>query len=186
MTTTLPTPRYAIGATVYLARVTTERADETCPDCLGKRIWHAVLPSGEELDFECPTCTRGYAAMGTVETWVTGGTVEELTIGSVQIDTNHDHPVQYMCKETGIGSGAVWRESLLHADRAAAEALLPQMIEAENWRRIESRATDRKRRIADGPGRMAAHYRAKIREARKEIEQCERGLARQAAKDANP
>jgi len=177
--TDLPVPKYAIGAVVYHPEVRSSAEYVPCPDCLGKRTWHAALPNGEELDFLCPTCTRGYETTGTVHSWEVQGSVRELTIASVRIDTNEANPVEYMCYETGVGSGQVWSEHLLHADRETAEALLPKLIEERRWQLIESRATDRKRKIEDGPGRMVAHYRAEIRDAKKTIEDCERGLARE-------
>ena len=57
--------------------------------------------------------------------------VRVLTIGSVQINTHRSYPeaelVNYMCHETGIGSGNVYRESELFADEAHAKAVAEQM-----------------------------------------------------------
>lgn len=56
-----PTPRYAIGDTVYIA--TTERTVEKlpCPDCLGEREWKVQSPAGGEYTTPCPRCGRTYS-----------------------------------------------------------------------------------------------------------------------------
>ena len=178
----IPTPKFAIGATVYYPRVEHDKVHKTCPDCLGRRTWHAVLPSSEELDFSCPTCTHGYECTGKVSSWDAVGRVETLTIGSVRLDSADEHPIQYMCVETGVGSGRLYNEENLLTSLEEAEALLPKMVEEYRAGLIERWAQDRKRKIKDGPGRMAAYYRAKIRDAEEDIRKAERGLAREASK----
>jgi enhancing lycopene biosynthesis protein 2 len=106
----------------------------------------------------------------------------QLTIGSVRIDTNHESPIEYMCVETGVGSGSVWDERQLYASREEAEAVLPKMVADHEAGLIDRRAQDRKRKIVDGPGRMAAYYRAHIRDAEKTIADAKRGLEREAGK----
>jgi hypothetical protein len=181
---TVPSPKYAIGDTVWHPQASSGHVFVMCPDCLSKRTWHAVMPSGEELDFACPTCAHAYESRGVISEWKVTGCVQELTIGSVRINTADDDPIEYMCVETGIGSGSIWAERKLHATREAAEAELPALIKAMEIHLVESNATARKRRIADGPGRMAAYYRAQIRDAEKTIEKARRGLEREAASRA--
>ncbi len=62
-----------------------------------------------------------------------------LTIGSVRIDTaarDYSEPVEYMCVETGIGSGSVYRESHLFETESAA------LVAAEAENRIEQAKLD--------------------------------------------
>lgn len=50
---------YDLDDTVWVPHVQWEAIQETCPDCLGTRKWHCVLPSGEEFDVQCPRCYHG-------------------------------------------------------------------------------------------------------------------------------
>ena len=130
----LPTPKFNIGDVVFLGNA--ERVFEKlpCPDCNGTKTWFAVSPNGLVVEAGCPRCdgyTRNLPEL-TLEDW--NPTVRRLTIGSIKIDTarinNPDcwgqEPVEYMCLETGVGSGSVYRESQLHRGEsmalAAAEA----------------------------------------------------------------
>ncbi len=179
----IPTPKYAIGATVYAANTRQSPSFEPCPDCLGTKVWHSVLASGEELDFSCPTCREGYqGSSGRLRYTRVEGYVEELTIGSVRFDTASEYPVKYMCVETGVGSGRVYEEHRLQATLEEAQALLPKMVADYTAALEKRRAFNRSSRIKENAGSMAAHYRAKIRQCKREIESCERGLAREAQK----
>jgi hypothetical protein len=47
--------------------------------------------------------------------------IQQLTVGQVRIQAGYEPETRYMCEETGVGSGTVWRE----------ENLFLTMIEAE-------------------------------------------------------
>lgn len=118
----LPIPKYSIGDTVWYASAYTGAEQLPCPDCLGQKLWSVTSPAGGTFQVNCVRCSgSGYLEAHTYEPQT-----RSLTIGSIQIDTantsdNHREVVQYMCKETGIGSGSVYRESLLFRSQEEAE-----------------------------------------------------------------
>jgi len=59
--------------------------------------------------------------------------VEVLTIGSVRVDTHDiEHPVSYMCRETGVGSGQIHCEADLFHTREEAQAAAEAKAKAQN------------------------------------------------------
>lgn len=122
---TIPTPRFAIGDTVYWPDVVQETAVLPCPDCNGTQKWEAVSPAGESFPMPCPRCSASQAEL---RTYKFSGTVRKLTIGSVRLDTSGSDPVEYMCLETGIGGGSIYRESRLGATEDEAKQHWPEMI----------------------------------------------------------
>lgn len=121
---TLPVPKYAIGDRVLAALFNHHvQLSERCPDCLGTREWSVTTPAGETFQLACGTCRCGYESIGTITRWGPCSDAEQLTIGSVRIDTNSDkEKVSYMCVETGVGSGSVYTEDRLHSTRESALA----------------------------------------------------------------
>lgn len=125
--TDLPTPRYRMGQTVWHAGTEPAQEKHDCPDCLKQGTWAVKSPAGYESTVECPRCSgRGYLTLQSA-----GPSVRRLTIGMVRacsrpLHSGDDH-VEYMCGETGIGSGSVYSESKLfdseEAARSAAEAM---------------------------------------------------------------
>jgi hypothetical protein len=111
--------------------------------------------------------------------------VSRLTIGRVELEADHREGHEgktrerYMCDETGIGTGTIHYGDELFAYRGQAETALPALVEAMRKGLEEQNATAHRRRIKDGPGSMAAYYRAQIRDAKKSIVAAERGLARE-------
>jgi hypothetical protein len=174
-------PKYQIGDEVYAVELSTSGHKEPCPDCLGERHWLARLPNGEELKMECPTCRSGFdGATGTVPAIAVSGRVVSMTIGSVRTDSaSKDRPVEYMCVETGVGSGRIWDEQDLYPEECCAAKVLPTLIAEREQQLWETRACNFKVKRQDA-GRMVAHYRAQIRSAKKDIAQAERGLEREA------
>jgi hypothetical protein len=122
----IPTPRFAIGDTVYWPDVVQETVVLQCPDCNGTKKWEAVSPIGERFPMPCPRCSTTQAEL---RTYKFTGTVRALTIGSVRLDTgNTANPVEYMCSETGIGSGSIYKESRLGATEDEAKRHWPELI----------------------------------------------------------
>lgn len=110
--------KFSIGDRVYWATTTTEKKQHACPDCLGKKIWEAISPAGEKYTFSCPRCSAGFKAnrATSLDYSIFAPKVIALTIGSVRTDTNDaDDRVSYMCCETGVGSGQIYREKALFA-----------------------------------------------------------------------
>lgn len=106
------TTKFSIGDTVYRAATITKTKQHPCPDCLGSKKWKAISPDGGEYEFSCPRCGGGYLSHYDIslDYTVHEATVYRMTIGSVRMDTQQDEP-GYMCVETGIGSGASYKES---------------------------------------------------------------------------
>ena len=179
-------PIFEEGNHAFAVILETTRAPVECPDCLRTLNWHVTLPTGEEFDIKCQTCTFGYETRGHLESCESTGRVVEMTIGSIRIDTaSHRDKIEYMCEETGIGIGRVWSESDLYVTREHAEHVLPGLVEAHRIQLQESRARSIKLRRDDSrAGGMAAFYRKQIRLAKKDIAPAEEGLAREARKAA--
>lgn len=172
------TTRYSVGNTVYSASACVKKHRIQCPDCLGTRKWSASLPNGEIVDIECPTCKCGYLTMGTIEEYKVTGVIQELTVGQVEYD--RDGP-RYMCQETGVGSGTVWRESDLHPSQEEAEAALPDLIAKQEEHQRDYALNlylNKKKGKHDRIGAMTAYYRKEIRDAKKRLKDAENSLKR--------
>lgn len=142
-TNDLPTPRFRIGQTVW--RPTTTRTVEPlpCPDCLDTKVWKVVTPAGTEMETACQRCaTRHFRVADDIprpERVVFKPSAERLTIGSVRLDTArqrdaHNDPVEYMARETGIGSGSIYRENSLYDTEEAALAAAQAEADAQTVR----------------------------------------------------
>jgi len=117
--------KFNIGDIVFAARADREDVATVCPECLGSRHWDVTSPAGNTMTVECPTCTYGYEVRGYVTKCEVRPTVQQLTIGQVKYETDYDKrddsmTFKYMCCETGIGSGAIWKEDLLFSSHEAA------------------------------------------------------------------
>ena len=150
------TPKFKIGDKVYAASSYHKEVQLQCPDCLGKKVWAVATPAGENFTIPCGTCTRGYFSYGTIGEWVESPHIELYTIGSVRIDTEDEHPVSYMCHETGIGSGTIHYEEALFSDRIDALAYATEKaskIVREEKKRMEGIIALGKKRHARNPVR---------------------------------
>lgn len=128
----LPTPKFNIGDRVYAVTTRQTYKRLPCPDCLGTKKWKVVSPAGTECTTKCPRCEHGYNNLPSLDVPHHETTVQPLTIGSIRIDTNDkEHPVGYMCNETGVGSGSIWYESKLHADYDEAKRIGEEKAAAE-------------------------------------------------------
>lgn len=116
--------KFSIGDIVYNATTTTERKRHPCPDCLDSRMWLATSPAGREYQFECPRCGAGYQAHRelSIEYTVFKAAIERRTIGQVRAQSGRDSQNEYMCLETGVGSGTLYREETIFATEAEAMA----------------------------------------------------------------
>ena len=115
--------KYSVGDRVFCGRTTTHKKMHKCPDCFGEKEWSAVSPAGQTYKFSCPRCQASYYGQSDLRIDYTEfcPRIEELTIGSVRHDT-HEKETSYMCKETGVGSGSVYREAELFPTREGALA----------------------------------------------------------------
>ena len=114
--------KFSVGDVVWRAGTTTKKHQHPCPDCLGSRKWTATSPAGKSFEVSCPRCGGGYQSNRDLSLDYTlfAPFVERLTIGSVR--TNTEDETEYMCRETGVGSGSVYRERDMFATREGAKA----------------------------------------------------------------
>ena len=126
--------KYSIGDVVWLAWTERTRKQHPCPDCLGSRKWTATSPAGASFDVPCPRCGSGYRSNHdmSLDYWTADARARRLTVGSVRVDTNSADSNEYMCKETGIGSGAIHRESSLFPTEAEAQSAAEIMAAHRN------------------------------------------------------
>ena len=105
--------KFSIGDVVYFASTKTERKQHPCPDCLGTKKWKAISPAGGEYQFDCPRCSASYRADRelSLDYTIFAPIAIRLTIGSIRTDSADK--TQYMCLETGVGSGSIYNESIL-------------------------------------------------------------------------
>jgi hypothetical protein len=128
MTKELPVPKYKIGDKVWLGTAQSTEGTHPCPDCFGSGKWAVKSPAGLETTVPCPRCSHnGYfnsdAKVPSLEYLKYVAVTHALTIGSITAKTHpwhDDDGVEYMCNETGIGSGSIYREGRLHATEAEA------------------------------------------------------------------
>lgn len=53
-------PKYAIGTTIFIAGIKSERRKHDCPDCLGSEAMTVVAACGELHTVKCPRCQGGF------------------------------------------------------------------------------------------------------------------------------
>lgn len=132
--------KFGIGDVVWHASIATVRKQHPCPDCLGSREWVAKSPAGGEFKVPCPRCTASYQGNQDLNLnysqWT--GSARRLTIGLIRAHAGPDGQHEYMCRETGIGSGSLYRESTLFATEAEALASAEAQAavnnaDAEGW-----------------------------------------------------
>jgi len=132
--------KFGIGDRVWVAGRTTEKRQHPCPDCLGSRKWEARSPAGDVFEVACPRCGGGYQSNRSLslDYSVYVPTARQMTIGQVRGFAGTADETEYMCHETGIGSGNIWRESVMFASKdeatAAAQAECDQLnADADHW-----------------------------------------------------
>lgn len=129
--------KFSIGDVVWNASTTRVSKRHPCPDCKDTRKWKAVSPAGGEYSIPCPRCRTQYRSDDklSLDYAEFGPAAQCLTIGSVRLDTaphSNDDPVSYMCHETGVGSGTIYRESRLHSSQAKAMAAATLLATDQN------------------------------------------------------
>jgi hypothetical protein len=113
--------KFDLGQAVWLVKRFPKRTTTPCPGCNG--LGNVLLADG--TFGRCPKC---YGNKTKVETapadWHVRG---PMTIGNVRVslfqvrdDNEHEDERMYMCRETGVGSGTLWREQDLFKTRQEA------------------------------------------------------------------
>jgi hypothetical protein len=126
--------KYDMGDTVFGPSYESIHTSEACPDCLGQRHWIATTPAGESVEIACPACEDGWQSTGQVKRFQVIPVVRQLTVGQVRYESDFDGErdamaFRYMCVETGVGTGTVYREADLY--REHDEALEAAKLKAE-------------------------------------------------------
>lgn len=122
-----PTPRFAIGDTIWTAATHSTTVQLPCPDCLGSRTWTVTTPAGSQLETVCLRCASGYRGSDDLpslshQAWE--GSARQLLISGIEI-TGHpkgafnSDQVRYQCFPTP-GGGTVVDESKAYASEAEA------------------------------------------------------------------
>ncbi len=116
--------KYDVGDSVFAGKAEWVETHVVCPDCAGTEEWTITAASGS-WKAECQTCKwgrfHGTRPPGTVKKSGRHPLVEDLTIGSVRLNTE-DEGHTYMCVETGVGSGRVYYEKSLFSTYVEAMA----------------------------------------------------------------
>ncbi len=128
-------PKYSIGDTVYCISTFQAQKWHPCPDCLGEKKWAAQSPAGAEFTFACPRCRGSYQSYRDISLSYISHvpSIATLTIGSVRTDTaDKKCPIDYMCVETGVGSGTIYDETGLFLIREAADKAAQALADQRN------------------------------------------------------
>lgn len=122
------TTKYSVGDTVWYATTLTTQKALPCPDCNDLREWTVRSPAGKQYTFACPRCSAGY--FNNRDLGLTYAehepSVMKLTIGQVRYNDWQDG-ASYMCAETGVGSGQIYREANLFDTEEAAMMTAKQL-----------------------------------------------------------
>ncbi len=115
--------KYSIGDKVWSFGVEYAPKLFQCPDCLGTKKWTIIFADGHSEETKCFTCSRSWeGSLGYIDYREWQPTVRQLTIG--QFYGFRDGKTQYMCEETGVGSGTIHNEdTLFPTETEAREAV---------------------------------------------------------------
>lgn len=132
------TTKFDMSQTVWYANTTTGQFQHKCPDCNDTRAWEATSPAGGVFSVPCPRCSVQYSAHDELRLAYTKfvPAVRSLTIGQIKASTEigegYDAGNSYMCLETGVGGGSVYRERDLFATEAEALVAAHAKADAAN------------------------------------------------------
>ena len=107
---------FNIGQTVYRIDRESKAAFKKCVSCVSGNV---TLADGSK--FACPICSgKGILSNGYRYVW---RVFAPMTVGQVRIEysnTDGAQKEQYMCNETGVGSGSLWPRRDLFATKQDA------------------------------------------------------------------
>lgn len=140
MTEAVPTPKFQLGDEVFVPGLDSTTMKHPCPDCGGTGTWTVQSATGANFTIACPRCAMPYSRLPAgMELTYRGYAprVACLHIGQVRMEWPRSHDdardaVSYMCTETGVGSGSIYYESQLYADREEAERVAQAQADAKN------------------------------------------------------
>ena len=146
--------KYSVGDQVYAAHCAWGTKRVTCEDCDGKG---ELQVEGKPFDLLCPTCAgpwnekRGWREMPERKP-----EVQPLTIGMVRVQRGYEDKNEYMCRETGVGSGGIWREEDLLPTLEAAEARAAEKVAEQIAMAMREEEDKRSRKHRSRPTRAKA------------------------------
>lgn len=142
-------PKFAIGDVVWRASSDWNATQIPCPDCLGDKHWMVRTPAGENFLTFCRTCWHGFdGCCGTVSQYDYTPQVRRLTVGLVTTrQSDVKTVIQYMCEETGIGSGTVWNEESVFSTEKEARVYADRQAQAKRLANPQGVEEDRKRQL---------------------------------------
>ncbi len=124
--------QYDIGQSVWTVQQRYEPVRNACKLCHGKGMVQVV---GSEKLAVCPECSgRGYFDDGVTYRWVLGihSVVGQVSIKAVKTGRTITTTVEYMLRDSGIGSGSIWNEDQLFLTQEEAESYCKRMNEMES------------------------------------------------------
>ena len=134
------TSKYNLGQKVFAGGCMWHSVPVTCEHCNGSGMV-TVSTALESYDVPCPYCEQdmwGQKSKGYTNAYDFHTYVHSLTIGEVRVEiSNTKHDAEYMCEETGVGSGTLhdeknlfetYEEAKAHGEAQAAEAKLRREI----------------------------------------------------------
>lgn len=167
-------PKYKLEDVVYYVTVNWTAKQVPCPDCHGHKRWSAILPAGEEMLIECPTCWAGYdGCRGTIDDWDFRSHVHECEVAGL---TRNGSGFEYVIKS--LRCNATYRVDeteiyLAHADAVAVGK--SEVIRVSQEKRTHQARQLRSKR-KDHVASRVAYWKKEIREAKKRIAQAEKAL----------
>lgn len=131
--------KYDVGDVVWHATTVSETKTRDCPDCNGERKWSVTSPAGGVYSIACPRCAASFMNDRDLSLKYQAHVphARRLTIGSVKYDS-HGHfsepepRKEYMCVETGVGGGSVYREDSLFETEEEALAAAGKLADVVN------------------------------------------------------
>jgi hypothetical protein len=107
---------YNLGDRVYGLDNVTKNVFIECPDCVGGAI---ATKTGS---LTCPRCAgKGAISNGHQGYWTIRRSI--MTVGQIRFEIGTAScKEEYMCDETGVGSGQIWRLELLYRTQELAQA----------------------------------------------------------------
>lgn len=144
------TPKYKIGDSVFFRSMEMRKEKQPCPDCLETRKWKVSTPAGDEFEIQCARCASGYFDAPGIHVSSWHPVVRPLTIGSIRIDTAADaeRRIEYMCCETGVGSGSIYSEAHLFGNEADALAAAAALCAEKNAEQHQTKVIERDRTLS--------------------------------------
>jgi len=132
-----PTPRFAIGDTIWTPGIEGETRQFDCPDCLNTRKWTITTPAGSVITTGCKRCTPGYVSshdLPSLKYQAYKGVAYARKITGLEINLPEfawDASVQYKCY-TSKGGGHMVSEPNAYATKEEALAVAEADVAERN------------------------------------------------------